>query len=557
MKQLLSILLTAVVFCIAGCQGRYWHEDMSVLDHIDSLFAHNDFQHAYDTVLAIESQMPGKSESTRMRFELQKIKAVDKLGKPLLTDSIILPIIDYYEKEGDKRYLPEAYYYAGRTYASLYDAQRGLEYFNKALDVTNENDFYLLSRIHAQRGYLLNNQGLNDDAINAHKRSYDYMFAIGDTTGMINNYRDIGNCYFGKDDYKNAFYYYDKGEELAVLAGDSSLVGLFGIDKTSAYTYLGEYELAERYLSKSIEHVDYANVDYANEVASYVYFKQRKYDLARMYYSKLLQSNSLYARQSGEAGLLSMAVNEKDLDEVIKHVVPFKELTDSLSFITDTEKIARINSLYNSQRLEKEKDRLERRILQYAYLLIVGGLLFLVFISMLAAYNYRVRGERNRLQYNNTMLGQFIREEQIKRIATEQEIQQIQAERDRLANESMMEQLRMAQGDFKKQTILGSAVYEKLLNSEKAVTDKEMKDVEELINVVYPDFITRLHTLGVNKPQDMKVCLLLKMEFSPSHIASLLSRRESTLTNARKNLFKKITGKEGKAEEFDKIIKGI
>ncbi|MBQ6746638.1 MAG: tetratricopeptide repeat protein [Bacteroidaceae bacterium] len=557
MKQLIPILLTAVVFCITGCQGRYWHEDMSVLDHIDSLFAHNDFQQAYDTVLAIESQMPGKSENTRMRFELQKIKAVDKLGKPLLTDSIILPIIDYYETEGDKRYLAEAYFYAGRTYASLNDAQRGLEYFNKALDVVGENDFYLLSRIHAQRGYLLNNQGLYDEAINAHKRSYDYTFAIGDTTGMINNYRDIGNCYFGKDDYKNAFYYYDKGEELAVIARDSSLVGLIGIDKTSAYTYQGEFELAEKYLSKTFNLVDSTDIDYANEVASYVYFKQRKYDLARMYYSKLLQSNSLYARQSGEAGLLSMAVNEKDLDEVIKHVAPFKELTDSLSFITDTEKIARINSLYNSQRLEKEKDRLERRNLQYTYLLILGGLLFLVFISMLAAYNYRVRAERNRLRHNNSMLDQFLKEEQLKRVATEQEIQQIQAERDRLANINMMEQLRMAQGDSKKQTILGSAVYEKLLNSEKAVTDKEMKDVEELINIVYPDFITRLHTLGVNKPQDMKVCLLLKMGFSPSHIASLLSRRESTLTNARKNLFKKITGKEGKAEEFDKIIKGI
>ena len=557
MKQLIPILLTAVVFCITGCQGRYWHEDMPVLDHIDSLFAHNDFQHAYDTVLAIESQMPGKSENTRMRFELQKIKAVDKLGKPLLTDSIILPIIDYYETEGDERYLAEAYYYAGRTYASLNDAQRGLEYFNKALDVVGKNDFYLLSRIHAKRGYLLNNKGLYNDAINAHNRSYDYMFAIGDTTGMINNYRDIGNCYFGKDDYKNAFYYYDKGEELAVLAGDSSLVGLIGIDKTSAYTYQGEYELAEKSISKSIEQIDSANVDYVNKVIGYFYFRQKMYHLAKPYYEVMLNSSSIWSRQQGEAMLLSIAANEKDLDEVIKHVVPFKELTDSLSFITDTEKIARINSLYNSQRLEKEKDRLERRNLQYAYLLIVGGLLFLVFISMLAAYNYRVRAERNRLRHNNSMLDQFLKEEQLKRVATEQEIQQIQAERIRLANINMMEQLRMAQGDSKKQTILGSVVYEKLLNSEKAVTDKEMKDVEELINIVYPDFITRLHTLGVNKPQDMKVCLLLKMEFSPSHIASLLSRRESTLTNARKNLFKKITGKEGKAEEFDKIIKGI
>ena len=527
------------------------------LDYIDSLFAENKYAEAYNVVISIDSLMVEKSYGVRMRFELQKIKAEDKIRKPLLTDSIILPIIDYYETEGDKRYLPEAYYYAGRTYATLNDAQRALEYFNKALEVVGENDFYLLSRIHAQRGYLLNNQGLYDEAIKAHKRSYDYMFAIGDTTGMINNYRDIGNCYFGKDDYKNAFYYYDKGEELAEFAGDSSMIGLIGIDKTSAYTYQGEFELAEKYLSKTFNLVDSTNIDYANEVVGYFYFKQRMYHLAKPYYEIMLKSPFLGIRQQAEAMLLSMAANEKDLDGVIKHLIPYKELTDSLSIITDTEKIAQINSLYNSQRLEKEKDRLERRNLQYTYLIIIGGLLFLVFISVLAIYNYRVRAERNRLRYNNTMLDQFLKEEQLKRVATEQEKQRIQTERDRLVNINMMEQLRMAQGDSKKQTILGSAVYEKLLNSEKAVTDKEMKDVEELINVVYPDFITRLHTLGVNKPQDMKVCLLLKMGFSPSHIASLLSRRESTLTNARKNLFKKITGKEGKAEEFDKIIKGI
>ena len=310
-------------------------------------------------------------------------------------------------------------------------------------------------------------------------------------------------------------------------------------------------------MSKAFNLVDSTNLDYANEVVGYFYFKQRKYDLAKRFYESLINSKNIYSRQYGEAGFLNIAANDRDLEGIIKHVLPYKELTDSISLITDSEKIARINSLYYSRRLEKQAELLERQNIRYFYFLIIGGLLVVIIVSSLFLYNYRLRSERNRLRYNNTMLDQFLKEEQLKRVATEQEMQQIQAERDRLANVSMMEQLRMAQGDNKKQTIQGSAVYEKLLNSEKAVTDKEMKDVEELINVVYPDFITRLHTLGVNKPQDMKVCLLLKMGFSPSHIASLLSRRESTLTNARKNLFKKITGKEGKAEEFDKIIKGI
>ena len=174
MKRMIHILLMLLMFCLSGCQGSSWFEDNSSLDYIDSLFAENRYAEAYNVVISIDSLMFEKSHGARMRFELQKIKAEDKISKPLLTDSIILPIIDYYETEGDKRYLPEAYYYAGRTYASLNDAQRSLEYFNKALDVTNENDFYLLSRIHAQRGYIFKLQALYDNALIEHESSYAF-----------------------------------------------------------------------------------------------------------------------------------------------------------------------------------------------------------------------------------------------------------------------------------------------------------------------------------------------------------------------------------------------
>ena len=550
MKQLIPILLTAVVFCIAGCQGRNWHEDMSVLDHIDSLFAHNDFQHAYDTVLAIESQMPGKSESTRMRFELQKIKAIDKLGKPLLTDSIILPIIDYYEKEGDKRYLPEAYYYAGRTYASLNDAQRGLEYFNKALDVVNKEENYLLSRIHSQKGYLRYNNGIYAEAIAEHQNSYDYSLQESDSLGMIHSSRDIGNCYIVKGDYDDALFYFDNGEMLATLVNDSSFISLIGIDKTNTYTNMAEYRLAEKYLNQSIANVDSQFLNYAIGIAGYLYFKQKKYDLAKSYYNKLLNSQSIYSRQRGEAMLLSMAANEKDIDEVIKHVVPYKELTDSISRITDSEKIARINSLYNSRRLERDKEALEKQNLRYTYYIIIGSLLLVIIIAASVTYTYRFRSERNRLKYNNAMLDQYIKEERRKRA-------QIEQERDRLVEVNMMEKLKQEQGDEKKNSIRESAIFLRLITTTRAMSLQDKKEVEELLNHTYPDFITRLHSLGVTKEHELDICMLLKMGFTPSRMAILLSHSQSAITNTRKKLYTKVTGKQGKASDWDGIVFGL
>lgn len=545
--RIVHILLMSLVLCLSGCQGSHWFEDNMSLDYIDSLFAENKYAEAYNVVISIDSLMVEKSYGVRMRFELQKIKAEDKIRKPLLTDSIILPIIDYYETEGDKRYLPEAYYYSGRTYYTLHDYQRATEFLNKALDVVPENDNYLLSRIHSQRGYIMYDNGLYDEAIKEHLRSYDYSLSDGDTVAMIHNYRDIGNSYLGKDEYSDALSYYERGVQLASLANDSAFIGLIGIDKASAYTYMGDLEMAEKYVIQSINLVDSLHFDYANSIAGYLYFKQRKYDVAKSYYKPLLHSHSLFYRQDGEAMLLSMAANEKNLEETLRHLVPYKDLTDSISLITNSEKIARINSLYNSRRLERQKDELEKRNIRYTYYIIIGGLLLSSIMATFFTYYYRARSERNRLKFNNAMLDQYLKEEQQRRALVEKE-------RDRLVEANLMEKLKQEQGDERKNAIRESAIYLKLLESAKGMSPIDREAVEDLLNLVYPDFFTRLHSLGVIKEHELDVCMLVKMGFNPSRIALLLSHSLSAITNTRKKLYEKVKGKQGKASDWDEIV---
>ena len=527
------------------------------LNYIDSLLDAGNYWAAFNALVAIDSSMLQESHDARMRFELQKIKAEDKINKPLVTDSMIIAVIDYYEEEGDKGTLPEAYYYAGRTYVSLYDARRALEYFNKALDVADEGDSYLLSIIHSQRGEIFRSQALYDMALKDLESFYQYADVISDSLGMFAALSDLGYCYMEMEESETSLKYYDKAFDLASQMGDKSLQSYANLRKAEAYNYMDNYDLAEDFMKSSMENVGEDYKDIANSIAGYIFFRQHKYELARPYYEQMLRSHSIGSRQQAEAMLLSMAANDRNIDEIIKHLVPYKELTDSLSLITDSGQIARINSLYNSQKLEKEKDRLKHLNMQYTYFVIIIGLFIMVIISVLIIYGNRIRSDRDRLKYNNALLDQYLKEEQLRRKEAEREKHSLLQERDRLINDNMMEQLRQSKSDNRKQTIFESSIYGRLLNTSKGISDKELIEVEELINNIFPDFTTRLHTLGVNKPQDLRVCLLLKMGFSPSHIASLLSRRESTITNSRKRLYKKVVGKEGKAEEFDKIIDGI
>ena len=264
----------------------------------------------------------------------------------------------------------------------------------------------------------------------------------------------------------------------------------------------------------------------------------------------MCRSSSVYTRQNGEAGLLYIAANDKDINEALKHLLPYKELTDSISLITDSEIIARINSLYNSRRLERQNEELEKVNMRNTYYIIIGGLLLFTVIVLLMLYNYRVRSERNRLRYNNAMLDKYLQEEQMKRSLAEQE-------RDKLAETDVIKKLKEEQGDERKNAIRESAIYQKVLNSSKALTDKDQVEIEELLNQLYPEFFTRLRSLGIVKEHDLRVCMLVKMGFSPSRIASLVSLTLSAITNTRKRMYGKVTGNRGKPEDWDQIIESL
>ena len=118
----------------------------------------------------------------------------------------------------------------------------------------------------------------------------------------------------------------------------------------------------------------------------------------------------------------------------------------------------------------------------------------------------------------------------------------------------MQEQHKLVLGDERKAIIQETELYQKLYNSGKVISVKDLEDVKVLLDEVYPEFFSRLHSIGVVKDQVIKVSMLLKMGFAPSKIASLLSLSLSAISNIRKRTYEKVTGKVGKADDWDKII---
>jgi DNA-binding CsgD family transcriptional regulator len=84
------------------------------------------------------------------------------------------------------------------------------------------------------------------------------------------------------------------------------------------------------------------------------------------------------------------------------------------------------------------------------------------------------------------------------------------------------------------------------------------KDKEELGRLLSADYI-KLHSLLMEKSamlseEEYMVCVLVRFNFIPSEISSLLNLSSQTVTNIRTRLLKKLFGVSGGAKDFDQAL---
>ena len=98
---------------------------------------------------------------------------------------------------------------------------------------------------------------------------------------------------------------------------------------------------------------------------------------------------------------------------------------------------------------------------------------------------------------------------------------------------------------------------EEYIAQEKPIKDEDIADIESLLNEVHPSFIPLLQQFGEMNALEYQVSILLKLGFSPIHIASLVLRDKSTISAIRRRLYKKTMGQNGSPSDWDDIIKSL
>lgn len=575
MNKITYIIASVIVLLSFSCSRFEYRKSLIVAD---SLTATNP-QRAVAMLDSMAPMMAGAPKHEQMFHRLLQIKAADKSYIKHSSDSTILSLVEYYETKGDKTLLPEAYYYAGKIYRDLNDAPRALEYYQKAAEITPEENLKLKGRIYFQSGRLLLNQALYSQAIDIYKKTLYYDTRRNDSIDIIDTSRDLAYTY-NKDGQKDScLHYYNEAYRLAKETNNIRLKMSVLAQMASFYIENKDYVKAKECLQPELNANFEKNRSPIHTMALKICMNTQQYDSAHFYAKELLKVGTIYARQTASRCLTELALRENNNEDAIKYLRLFNEYTDSVKTITATESVNRMNSLYNYNLREKENlilkaDNANKKVA----LTITISLIFTLFVISIT-YIYRNKQKQKlqteRLKRLKKVLyeqsAEYIQKNNEKITALEQEIkrtsnenllliERIEEQRADLilANETAIR--KQAKNESAKARIATTDIYKSIQNHikrDKVINAQEWKELDAMINREIIDFKTNLYSYYNISPHEYHICMLIRLEFPPTDIATLLGCTTSAVSKARKRLQEKFFSDEGTPKDFDIFIKAL
>lgn len=570
-----AILFFCLLLSVCACNRRSYPHELLVADSL----CYEMPDSAVDMLQRMETEMTDKDEATRMYYYLLTIKAKDKAYIFHTSDSLILSVLQYYQKKKDTRHLPEAYYYAGRVYSDLGDAPQALDFFQKAIE---GSDYYQSSRIYSQMGRIFDLQRLYDKSLEMYLKSLEFDKLLNDTVGMIFSLGDIGGAYWNLNKADSVSKYFTESYKLANKFKNSHYITIMSNQLADFYNEIGEYELAMDYLHKNIGPTNILDQISTYAIAAKLYYENNKLDSAKYYYEVLLDIGTIHAQRTAHKNLSDIAMKHNQLRDAISHYQKYIVLEDSIRRMNESETVLHLQSLYNYQLREKEINKLniENHRKEKILIQILGICCLICFLFGIYYLHNRKKKALLRLQLEqlekeqHAKSIQFISENNKKIALLEQQLQEadetnillrkrLEGQRDIIISTNQLAELEIKRREEADSLIVYTPIYqliERILNqqgNQKLFTDDNWKELEEAINEIYPGFTQSLCRLYHMNEHEYRVSLLIKINIQPSHIAILTNHSNESITATRRRLYFKVHGKKGRPHDWDKFIRSL
>ena len=570
---LLAVCIVPTLLSVVSCGQQTADRDIAVADSLSEVAP----QRAMTLIDSLEGES-AMNKSRHMKLLLLKAKVRNKLAMPMSTDSL-KDIADYFDKHGDSNERMLAYYILGCAYFDGKDAPMALQYFHEAAakaDTTDSScDFLTLHRIHIWSAEIFKSQRAFSDAFHENSLAFKYAIKAKDTLNAIITYEQKANIYKLKGNIDSAI---SIREKLYTMYKKNGADKMAAISLGPLITTLAKYNMIEKsgkylniYEKESGLFDKYGNIKNGREIfysiKGYYYLYNNCIDSAIFYFNKCLNTTKSYPSDYifTYKGLTELYKKLHRPDSVAKYADLARMMTDSAYAQMSTEHLQQMQAMYNYNRYKQTAEEAEKDALRTKYIsiIIIMAIMAAAIGGALAVRTYIMRKRRARV-------------DEIKEYKRKiNELEMSRAELESINSGLNAEVNRMIEEKTKKIDILKTE-YEKNFNN---VKDKDLFECEPIVIQIRwkarkttkpmdKDEISRLKELfkdyrplsnweNTLNNNEYLICLLVRLDFVPAEICILTDLSSSNISNIRKRLLEKMTGREGSPKDFDKYIKSL
>ena len=540
--------------------------------------------HHPDSALAIlDSLEPSSrnfSQENLRQWQLLRLMAQNKSDTVFRSDSLQHVLVDYYDQHGTPNEKMWAHYLLGRAYFDMGEALPALEQYQiaaSAADTTSTDcDYWNLTRVKLQEVLILYHQNLPDELLNTLKTAEQTAIKARDTISTV-------LCY-----EKKAMAYELKGKKDSMaISGLIASVGYRNIGQPmmsarSLYWVIpfnienGDFNMARQNLETYERESGFFNEknEIREEKKHYYSLKGRYYlgvdnlDSAEICFRKCLGTQKAVEHEVESSYYINLRLASKGLaslyeklgcyDSVAKYARLSEVYNDSIykcSYMSDAMRMERMFNYSKHVRNEKELGHnLSIFTSKFNILIIVLVLFSLLALVFAAKWNLEKRqykAEIERLRHQKDIIDAI--KELENRIAKSKSSA---LELDGNPIEACVSQM--------DKNILQSDIYKKIINCTMSIrkgdvtmTNDDWKEFERVFDHDNPLFKTVIGSKLNGSVMEYRICMLAKLGLSAASINKIIGNEYKNMTVLKKRLYKKITDKDGAAQDFDLLIKTI
>ena len=527
------------------------------------------------------SACTSKSQYDAMRRGLDSLNERNRSDQPF-TAADVQPYVDFFDSHGTSNDQLLAYYLLGRSYHEQGEAPMALKYYQQAIEcadtTSSDCDYAQLCRVYAQIGNVFYYQGLYRQELVVDNLSEYYAWKGKDTLAALLNYEKRIHAYRKLNMSDSVIQISYTSNKLYTQYGYPDYAAVVLSYPISTLIETGKMSEAKKnmdiYESKSGFFDSLGNIVHGREiyykVKGYYYLGIEKFDSAEYFFRKELRCGKDFNNQNaGAKGLADLFLILHKSDSAAKYYQYAYAMNDSLFAHTATETVERMHAINDYSRHQEiayqERENATQRTI------IIWVCLGLLVIILLIAYHVNrelahKEHESEQKYLQSLSIIEQARQDIAKLYHSEESNKILISEKEQIIREQEIILKSLLHHSLNSQSLAEkklkeSSIYKRidyLSTIGQKPTDKEWKQIEEIIYVFYPGFGDYMkEKSSILTEKEYKTCLMVRIGIKPTNIGNMLGVASSYVTELRAKLTKKLFGVSGNSKSFDHMLKEI